>query len=597
MGEFRVALVLDDHQRREANAAGRNWWPAYHEEILARMGLAHEVIGSARLTAERLAAYNVLLLPPGTAPGGSPRPPNGGDGDAAGVLADWVEAGGLAIGFATEGLEALFGIEVEDTLTHVGDEFTPSGCIRLCDPDWTLGLLPPHEQHSALPVLAPLHVIDAPECRELARLLSFFEQDLHRPAITWRKVGEGAACWWAFDLAECLWKMHQGRPVYEDFDGDGKLRTMDQVATRPWPAEIPYADLMLMALRRIIAEQGAVFLSQLPPADDGSVPDAVFHWGGDDEADPAVSIPAAKFMAGLGLPYHINIMQNPPGEHPLPRDDFERLRELGCERSIHFNLITHVEHPFAFTRADLAGQLDAYLSAYEEMPVCTVFHWVSWTGWAEPARWLAELGLRGDNNRIHWRYPPINPTNRVAFAFGTAWPFHYRDDWRHANARIDFVSLPICAYEVGHFAGQFEPGQLHRAIEMAARWGLTMSLFIHPVRLTEEAPRRAVREALARIERLGVNALHMGTDALCDWWHARDASEIERVQRDENELRITVRAESDRGCTVEMLAQGAEPSAVTVDGAEPNWVVRERCGERWLAIPAPAGTSELRVRW
>ncbi|MBD3292017.1 MAG: hypothetical protein GF393_03775 [Armatimonadia bacterium] len=596
MRDFRVAVMLDEDAWRGANRAGRNWWPAYYPEILARMGLPHDVIGPEHLSAEGLAGYDVLLLPGNGGRAGKPAPPDGNSTGSPEAIADWVEAGGLLIGFATEGLDALFGIEVEDTLDHMGDEFTPSGCIRLCDEEWTLQLLPPHEQHSALPIIAPMRVAEAPECRELARLLSFFEQDLHRPAVTWREVGEGAACWWAFDLAECLWKVHQGRPVYEDFDGDGKLRTMDAVATRPWPAEIPYADLMLMTLRRIIAERGAVFLSQLPPTDEGSVPDALFHWGGDDEADPDVSIPAAKFMAVLDLPYHINIMPNPPGTHPLPREDFERLGELGCERSIHFNFITHSEHPFAFTKADLARQLEDYLAAYGEMPVCTVFHWVSWTGWAEPARWLSELGLRGDNNRIHWRYPPVNPTNRVAFAFGTAWPFHYLDAWRHKNARIDFVSLPICGYEVGHFAGRFEPSQLHRAIELAGRWGLTMSLFIHPVRLTEDAPRQAVQEALRHIDRLGLRAMHLGTDALCEWWHERDCSVVECVEVGERQTRVTIRAESERGCVVEMRARGDAPE-VTVDGESVDPCVRERCGDRWLAVGLPEGRSRVSVRW
>jgi hypothetical protein len=213
-----------------------------------------------------------------------------------------------------------------------------------------------------------------------------------------------------------------------------------------------------------------------------------------------------------------------------------------------------------------------------------------------PARWLAELGLRGDNNRIHWRYPPVNPTNRVGFAFGTAWPFHYRDDWRHGNARIDFVSLPICGYEVGHFQGEFEPSRLHRAIEIAGRWGLTMSLFFHPVRLTEDAPRRAVREALAHIDRLGINAVHLGTDELCEWWHERDASAIERIERDGEGLTVEVRAESERGCVVEMLARGEEPPGVTVNESPYEPTVRERCGDRWLAIALSPGRSEIRVR-
>ncbi len=588
MRPFRAALLYDDDLRAEANTGGRNYWPVYHREILRRMGLPHEVIGPAALEPDALAELSVLLLPP--------LPADYLDGAMVAAISAWVRSGGLLVGFATEGLDELFGISVEDTLDHVGDEFTPSACIRLCDPQWTLELLPPHRQATALPVIAPMKVISAPGRRELARLLSFFERDTGRPAVSYREVGEGAACFWAFDLAECLWKMQQGRPVYEDFDGDGKLRTMDQVTTRPWPGDVPYADLMALALRRMMAERGAAFISPLPPAADGTVPDAVFHWGGDDEGNPEVSIPAAEFMADLGLPYHINIMPHPPGEHPLPPERFERLRELGCERSLHFNFIEAVEHPYAFTKADLARQVDDYLAAYGEMPVCTVFHWTSWTGWAEPARWLSELGLRGDNNRIHRRYPPLNPTNRVAYAFGTAWPLHYYDDWRHGNARIEFVSLPICGYELGHRQGEPEPSQLHCAIEQAAFWGLTMSLFFHPIRLTEDAPREAVREALAHIDRLGLNALHLGTDELCEWWHQRDASAIESVERSDGEVRLSVRSGSPRGCVVQMLAPEDGDPAVEVNGQPAETVVREQHGARWLSVALPPGRSEAIVR-
>jgi len=519
------------------------------------------------------------------------------------TITAWVEAGGLLIGFATEGLDELFGITVEDTIDHVEDEFTPAACISLEDNAWTAPLLPPYERASALPVIAPVKVVSAPGCRELARLRSFFERDLGRPAITWREVGAGAACWWAFDLAECLWKMQQGRPVYEDFDGDGKLRTMDQVTTRPWSGDVPYADLMSFTLRRILAEWGTVFLHPLPPTPEGEVPDALFHWGGDDEGATDVQLPAAEFMAELGLPYHINVMQSPVGTHQLPRESFDRLKALGCETSIHFNFITDVEHPHAFTKQELAEQLDTYREAYDETPVCTVFHWVSWTGWAEPARWLAELGLKGDNNRIHWRYPPTNPVNKVAFAFGTAYPLHYWDDAEHDNARIDFVSLPITAYEVGYVRDVgLEPSQLHRAIDMAAFWSLTMSLFHHPIYLCEEPARQAVREALAHIEHLGIRALHMGTDELCEWWHARDASSIVRTERGDRQITVEARTDWPTGCVAQMLAPGdADASqgevSVEVNGEAAEAVVREQHGARWLYLALPPGRSVASVRW
>ncbi len=589
MAQFNAGLLYDDDLRAEANAAGHNYWPVYYKEILKRMGLPYVAVSGRELNAADLAQYKVLLLPP--------LPEGYLTSAQVEALSDWVTAGGLLVGFATPGLEELFGIVVEGVIGQMGDEFTPSACIRLCDEEFNAALLTAYERDTALPVPAPMQRISAPGCRELARLLSFFEQDLHQPAVTYRSVGEGAACYWAFDLAQCTWAMQQGRPAWEDFDGDGKLRTLDMVTIRPWSGEVPYADLMMFALRRIIAEHGGVFLHQLPPTSDGLIPDAVFHWGGDDEGATEVQIPAAEFMANMGLPYHINIMAAPVGTHQLPKSRFDRLKELGCETSIHFNFIEGFEHPYAFTKQDLAKQLADYRAAYGETPVCTVFHWAYWTGWAEPARWLAELGLKGDNNRIHWRYPPSNPVNKVGFAFGSAYPIHYYDDHTQGNRRIEFTSQPITAYECGYRRGiGVELSQLYRAIELANFWNLTMNLFFHPVYLTEEEPRAAVREAVAYMEKLGMTPVHFGSDELCLWWHARDASAVEAVERDGKRLSVRTRTGYPTGCIIQLLWAEGEPQAVEVNGQAARYVIREQHNARWLYVASPMGEAEVSVR-
>ncbi len=584
MSEFKAALVYDDNLRAQANAAGRNYWPIYYREILNRVGLPYSVLGPDELTPDELAQYSILLLPP---------LPQEYLADAqVKALSEWVTCGGLLIGFATAGLDELFGIRVEGVIEQAGDEFTPSACIRLCDEQWNVALLTPYERGCALPVLAPMQRLRAPDCRELARLLSFFEQDLHQPAVTYRTIGDGAACYWAFDLAQCAWVMQQGRPVYEDYDGDNQLRTMDQITTRPWGANVPYADLMMFALRRIIAEHGGVFLHQLPPAADGSIPDAVFHWGGDDEGATDVQIPAAEFMLEMGLPYHINIMQSPVPNHTLSAEKFNQLKQLGCETSIHFNFIADFEQPYAFTKEDLAEQLNAYQEAFGEIPICTVFHHMCWSGWAETARWLAELGMKGDNNRAHWRYPPSNPVNKCNFAFGTCYPFHYYDDYTQANRRIDFTSAPVTAYECGYVGDSTEFSQLHRAIELAEFWNLTMNLFFHPVYLTQDAPQAAVKEALAYMHKLEMNPLHFGTDEMCLWWHDRDASAIAAIECDEKQLTVHTQTDYPAGCIIQLLWPDGEPGSVEVNGESAQYVLREQHNARWLYVAMPTGKAE-----
>jgi len=50
---------------------------------------------------------------------------------------------------------------------------------------------------------------------------------------------------------------------------------------------------------------------------DGGIPDALFHYGGDDEGDPDNQLAAADIMKELGLSYHVNIMPHPDGQFAL----------------------------------------------------------------------------------------------------------------------------------------------------------------------------------------------------------------------------------------------------------------------------------------
>jgi len=593
MAEFKTAIFYDDNLRVVAKAAGRNYWPIYYREILNRMGLPYTLIGPGQLSAPNLEQYSAVLLPP--------LPVDYLDQADVEALSEWVTKGGLLLGFATPGLDELFGISVEETLAQLGDEFTASACIRLCDKEFDVDLLMPEQKGMPLPVLAEMQRISASGCRELARLFSFFEEDLHHPAITYRAVGDGAACYWTFDLAQCAWAMHQGRPVWDDYDGDGRVSTRDMIATRPWNAEVPYADLMMFTLRRIIGEHGGVFLYQLPPTEDGAIPDALFHWGGDDEATdpPDIQIPAAEFMVKLGLPYHINIMQQPVGRHPMPVEMFNRLKELGCECSIHPNMYNIDNEPGksrTFTKEDLADQLDVYKQTYGEIPVCTVFHSGLWTGWADTARWLAELGMKGDNNRFARRYPPSNPVNTVAFPFGTSYPFHYYDDYTHDNRRLEFTSQPITAYECGYLGGvdgtTTEFTQLHRAIKFAKFWNLTMNMFYHPSPIAKtEATQEAIREVLRYIKKMGMTAVHLGTDGLCLWWHSRAASRIGYIERNENQVVVKTHTDYPGGCIIQLLVPRDDLTAVEVNGKAARYAIREQHNARWLYIMVPSGKS------
>lgn len=592
MAPLAAAIYWDDDLRAQANAARTNYWHAYTTEICDQMGLTVARLKRRQLRPEALGEYTVLILP-----------------DLAGkylttaekhALRTWVEAGGLLIGFATQGLGDLFGVTVEDELPQPDDPFSLVATLRYVDLALARPLLPPDEADTPLPVAAPVLLLRARgECRELARLVSLAGRDLRRPAITLRAVGQGEALFFAFDLAHSVWAMHHGRPIVTDYDGDGYYRVSDAMILRPFPTDLPYADLLLFLLREVIGRRGQPFLYPLPPVPEtGAIPDALFHWGGDDEGASGQQLPASDFLHELGLPYHLNLMPDAQGRFALSREEFAQFRANGHEPSLHFNFISGREHPYPFTRQDLQEQVNWYDAAFGEKPLATVFHWTLWHGWSEPAEWLAGLGILADNSRFHRYSPPLNPVNAVGFGFGTSYPYHFHSDWRKENERLRFLGLPITAYECGYTRDceALQTGPLQRALDLAARWHLTMNLFYHSVCLTGFPQcRAAIRWGLEYLAQRGIVALHMGQDELTRWWLARSGSCVAEVERTEEGLECEVTTTWPGGCVLQLRWE-SETAAATVEGEVRPGLIRDESAGRWLYVSLPAGKKRVTIR-
>ncbi|MEN6547831.1 MAG: hypothetical protein ABFE07_17485 [Armatimonadia bacterium] len=582
-----AAIYFDRDLQASANAGGRNYWHVYTRELCAQMGLTTVDVTRSKLRAGDLGAARVLILPDLTPQYLRPEEKE--------TLRQWVEQGGLLIGFATGGLGELFGVKVEDTLPQPDDAFTPAAAIRYKDAELARPLLPAGEEDTPIPVISPVKLLGQVQGRELAGLLNLYGRDLRRPAVTLREVGRGRAVYFCFNVAQTAWALHHGRPVLEDYDGDGKLRMSDAMVTRPFPTDLPYADMLLYLLRNLIARQGLPLVHALPPTDEGEVPDALFFYGGDDEGTPTQQVASSEIMRELGLPYHINIMPDPEGNFGLSRTEFEQIKANGHEPSLHFNFIAGVEHPYAFNRADIQRQVNWYRKAFGETPVCTVFHWVTWCGWTEPAEWLAGAGILADNSRFPRYFPPSNPVNHVGFAFGTAMPFFHYSDWRKENDRIRCLGIPITGYEVGYEKGRVDLTQFRRAVDLARFWHIPMDLFCHPFYLvTHPECVEGLRQGLQYMDEIGLRALHYGPDRVTKWWLARSEARVEEVEIAPEGTSFSVQCQWESGCVVQKMI-GAEEPQVLVDGQSVKAVVREEHGARWLFVAVPQGAHDLEI--
>jgi len=573
-----AAFVYDARIRDAENAAGRNYWYEYVREILDRVGLtAGPLPPGALADEEALAGLAVVIV------GGLPEEalPRG----ARSCLERWVAGGGVLISFGTGGLDELFGNEAAGEIEQPGD-FEPAARFAFTDDATARDIHSVLHPEQKLLIFSDVRKVRPAGSAEIARLFTAADADTGCAAVTGRNLGEGRAFYFAFDVAKTFWIIQQGRPVDADRDGDGYLRMSDAVVIRPNEIEVMYTDEVLFLLQNMLAASGLPLIHRLPPLE-GDVPDALFFWGGDDEGVAGSQVFSSNWMREHGLPYHINAMPR-DGRFSFSIEEARQIEANGHEISLHYNFIDGYEHPLLFTRGDVEAQAELFKRTFGRPPVCSVLHWCLWTGWQEPARWMMEAGGKADNSRIHASSPPLNPANMLGFSFGTAFPFYIYDDYRGRNRKLDFLIEPITAYEVGHLKDGIDPAIIHKCIDTAVRYHLTMNMFYHPVNIVgKETCRAAIEEVLRYIAERNIAAVHMGNDELWAWWHARTEAEVSEIEKDGRAF--TAECPHERGMIVKVPLRGGAAGSWRRDGEGCNSRSETIFGREWVYLVCPQG--------
>jgi len=588
-----AAWVYSERQHRQANTEGLNYWDLYIGEMCAQMGLTVDVIAHRQLAEEHtLSRYSCILV--GRLSEGA------ANVEARDRLARWVSRGGLLVGFATQGLDDLFGLtEAGATVEQpTGNPFTQTAYVRLRAASVGEDSLP--YLHPTKPLLAygEARAVRARGATVLADLVDLDHQRTFGAGTTVNRVGTGWAAYFAFSLPQTVWVLHQGRPVDRDWDGDGYYRTGDLFVIGDNEIEIPYADHFIWLLESILARHPHPSIYTMPPTQ-GKVPTALFYWVGDDEFVAGDQLRASNYLRSLGLPYHINLMYQ-DGEFSISAAEAQAIRNNGHDFSLHYNFVPSNGFPSGkeFSAEDVRVQAEAFAAHFGCYPHATVNHWLRWVGWADPARWMSEAGGKGDGSFVHARMPPLDPCDVFGFPFGTSFPFRFYDDWRSGNERLDFVEKPITGYEMGYSPEATHYANLHRLLDLTHRQHLMTSLFYHSNRIAGIAKcRDAITEVLSYLNDQKVVAKHLSLDGVVRWWLARLGSSIVDVVLTDGGMQMGVLVESSDGLVVRVPVGERQVSTVLCDGVANHHEIWSERGQRWLMVPVSVGEHQLDVRW
>jgi len=584
-----AAWVYDEDAHRQANAEQENHWDLYIGEACAQLGLTADVVPPAYLTRADLGRYTVLLM-------------GGLDGRqlpaaTGAALGRWVERGGLLLAFNTLGLDGLFGIRGEAELAQPASHFSQAGAISLRDHPLCRGLQPDLHPDQPLIAYGPLRRVRAADAEVLADLRAPRGEALGA-AVTLRRLGEGYAAYFAFALPQTLWALHQGRPIDRDYDGDGYFRTGDSFVIGDNEIEVPYADHLVWLLESIVSLQPLPLIYVLPPVDSRAAT-ALYYWAGDDEFAAGDQVKASNYMRSVGLPYHINIMWR-DGKFSLSSQEADILAANGHDFSLHYNFVpaSGFRSGTEFAAEDVHQQADDFFAHFGCRPYANVNHWLRWTGYAEPARWMAEVGGRGDGSFVHARMPPLDPCDIFGYPFGTSFPFRFYEDWRRGNERLGFAEKPLTGYEMGYNQEGNDFTQLHRLMDLTQRRHLMTSMFFHSNRIANIPNcRRAIEEVLRYADEKGVVCKHLSLNGVIRWWFARLTSAVTDVSSEERGLRMHVRAEWEEGLVLRLPLAGRLARSASCDGQALVFEVWGERGQSWLMLPVPPGEHEVLIGW
>jgi hypothetical protein len=561
-----IYYLYNDLNRKTANESGKNYWFCYIKEIFNRLGVSAVPITTADMLFNK---GDVLFTGPEKLC----------DADKKAIARC---EGLILISFATKDAGTLFGIEDAGLISQPENDFTINGMFRMTDNTY----LPVPSFDYAFPVVSPVNIV-RPCGSEVLAVIG------ENPGLT----KYNSAYYFSFDLTQTLWVCSAGKPVYEGKNGFNIGRVCDtRIVPLDYDTTVAFGDYYIYIIQTVLARAGYPMLHRLPPSEDGSVPDLLLFFGGDDDATSGAMNPeASRIMYEHNLPYHMNLMPDINGCFVTTPEEFNLIRSRGHELAFHYDF-AYRQNVGQFTAVGFKEQLKLFTDTFGLLPVSNVGHCLTHHGWAERCRYQAALGIKGDNSRLGEVDPnDINAYGMYGFAFGTSFPFFAYDDYEHDNINLNFVELVINYYEPRLPENDdVSLNKLRGCIDDAVRFGRTINFFIHPHYITglygsNRPVLSAIDEALTYSGKNNYKIIKYGPDKLCLWWHDRAASSVSGSGND-----FTVNAAADMIVRIPCGSCMENPQ-IKVNDKNAEYQKKNIDGLDWLMLTVAKGYSEINI--
>jgi hypothetical protein len=392
-----------------------------------------------------------------------------------------------------------------------------------------------------------------------------------------------------FDLPATIWFSGDG---YTEMQNEAYFPLGRTPDWRPLPDGVvcsePFNDLLLIELEGILRSLGVPSLYRLPPMEDGSVPDLVLHFSGDDDCTSAdFNRKASRMMHEMGFPYHINAMPNGNGDFVFDLEVLRELNENGCELGLHLDLTAT-----PYKQESVLAQNEYFERAFGISPCTNVNHCLIQDGTqSELLRWLQGCGIIADNGYLGTFDPQdINAFDLCGFGYGTSFPRYTCDDAAHDNQLLTTMAIPVTYYEARLPAEDSDTSKVRAYLDGAAKNARIAQFFFHPHYLNDisdqfPATTRVLRLINSHVAAQGYCALSMTTNTIATFWQKRAAATI-----DVSSEGITVSTE-----TPILLRLPCDVDTAMLDGK--TVATTHKCVESAVAtlLRIPAGKHEVKL--